>query len=164
MVTWGKMTPSSPQSSWSHCEAGETQHAGSLKGSIILQNAALIPEDAIIIILTLVRNAEWAYGGCNPLRWVGRQKCVGHKCLWRGGYCGMRYFMSGSRLAKKHFLKCIIKCITSYLVCPVEFVRCLWCHCIHAAGRRADPALVQQILYKHNHTATQAQFNLPVNQ
>lgn len=24
-----------------------------------------------------------AYGGCNPFIWVGWEKCIGHKCLWR---------------------------------------------------------------------------------
>lgn len=59
----------------------ETHLAGSLKGSIILQNTVVILEDVIIIILTLERKA---YGGCNLLIWVGWEKCVGHKCLWTG--------------------------------------------------------------------------------
>ncbi len=69
------------QQGWSR---QETQHAGSLKGSFILQNAAIIPADAIIIILTLDRNAKRIEATCNPLIGVGWEMCVGHKCLWRG--------------------------------------------------------------------------------
>lgn len=50
----------------------DTHLAGSLKGSIILQNTVVILEDAIIIILTLERNAKRMEAVTYLYEWDGR--------------------------------------------------------------------------------------------
>ncbi len=110
-----------------------------------------------------IRQRCHAYRACNPLIWVGWEMCVGHKCLWRGHTVKTEWNVKYVEFQTNINPECVHYSIRSYLICPAEFVRCLWCHCIRAAGRCVDPALVQQILYKHKNRGTQAQFHLTIN-
>lgn len=158
-------TPSGPQTIWSHREARAGKKLillGVWKGPLY-QNTVVILEDAIIIILTLERNAK-RMEAVTHLTWVGWEKCVGHKCLWTGDErLSWREMFLCWYQTPLHLLLNRWLIIKSYLVCPVKFVRCLWCHCIRAAGLCADPALVQQILCKYKNRVTQAKFNLTIN-